>query len=254
MIYAIGVESKRHAIYTKGAPLGAEDFRLVEADDNGWIEWNGGECPLPDGSECGVKHRDGEVFNNTFAGSNLASDWSHTCGVGDIIAYRPILDQQPEGSKAVGLTPCPQCNGDGIDPSDPDAVTSCPGCDGEGEVCSSPHKAPEWDGEGDYPPVGNVCLKGCKKVRILAHTNVGSPYDPAVVWQGVDEPSDIDWAVCNVFAPLRIPAQRAEDEAVHAMRAQDCNPFEGMLSRHDFCRAIYAAIRDGKIPGVKLED
>ena len=38
------------------------------------------------------------------------------------------------------------------------------------------------------------------------------------------------------------------------MRAQDCEPFEGMLSRHDFCRAIYAAIRDGKIPGVKLED
>ena len=101
--------------------------------------------------------------------------------------------------------------------------------------------APEWDGEGDYPPVGNVCLKGCKKVRILAHTNVGSPYDPAVVWQGVDEPSDIDWAVCNVFAPLRTAAQRAEDEAVDHMKSVAGTSYVKPEHMEMICRALYRA-------------
>lgn len=59
-------------------------------------------------------------------------------------------------------------------------------------------------------------------------------------------------AIAKAFRPARTPEQCAEDEAVHAMRSQDCEPYEGMLSRQDFCRAIYAAIRAGRIPGVVL--
>ena len=117
MIYAINKHTKEHrkcdlpsgvAGFYIDAERGGE-WHIVHADDDGWIEWDGGECPLPGGSECGVKHRDGDVFDNTFAGSNLASDWSHTCDDGDIIAYRPILSE-PSKPEA------PEWDGKGLPP------------------------------------------------------------------------------------------------------------------------------------------
>lgn len=42
--------------------VAALDVVAANAADDGWIEWGGGECPVPDGTEVQVQHRDGSVF------------------------------------------------------------------------------------------------------------------------------------------------------------------------------------------------
>ena len=54
-----------------------------------WIEWDGGDCPVPRGTRVDVQHRDGDVFYNCPAGEQgPARFWAYNrCG-GDIIHYR----------------------------------------------------------------------------------------------------------------------------------------------------------------------
>ena len=63
--------------------------------DDGWIPWEGGECPVTVGTRVDAKFRDGEKAYNVPAGdcaedpdSRSASDWSHMESDYDIIAYR----------------------------------------------------------------------------------------------------------------------------------------------------------------------
>lgn len=108
----------------------------------------------------------------------------------------------------------------------------------------------EWNGEGG-PPNGSVCRvdhydKG-EFVRVkVVFRNSGyvwlrliSSHHENVVWVE----SDV------VYSPIR----SAEEVAVEAMR-EAVSSDNGKPSRRQVCRDIYAAIRDGKIPGVKLED
>jgi hypothetical protein len=70
-----------------------------------YIEWNGGECPVPNGTMVDIKLRGGKVFERqmawgstdddnrpeeTFAFDNNAGSayWHHTGGAFDIVAYR----------------------------------------------------------------------------------------------------------------------------------------------------------------------
>lgn len=55
--------------------------------DDGWIEWEGGKCPVAEDAIVDVKFGDGEVDGPSTAGG---WDWVHrTAGLGgDIIAYR----------------------------------------------------------------------------------------------------------------------------------------------------------------------
>lgn len=57
--------------------------------NDGWIEWNGGECPVPKGTLIDVRHRDGEEFLDVAALIDLpCQDWEYDWSCGDIIAYR----------------------------------------------------------------------------------------------------------------------------------------------------------------------
>lgn len=64
--------------------------------DDGWIEWNGGEQPIPDGSIADVKYRDGkvqfamEIPYGDGQHEYIAYNWKHKGMNGDIIAYRPV--------------------------------------------------------------------------------------------------------------------------------------------------------------------
>ena len=65
--------------------------------DDGWIPWNGGDCPVIVGTRVDAKVRDGERAYNVPAGdcaedpdSRSASDWSHMESDYDIIAYRVV--------------------------------------------------------------------------------------------------------------------------------------------------------------------
>lgn len=81
-----------------------------QEDEVGWIEWSGGECPVPPGKIVDLKLRKGSITTNYPAGS---AQWDHRSEDNDtdIMAYRTIPEQSanqkestPSNSKAsVGL-------------------------------------------------------------------------------------------------------------------------------------------------------
>ncbi|MGL5219582.1 MAG: hypothetical protein ACRC8G_08910 [Plesiomonas shigelloides] len=63
-----------------------EYFHLYPAPDaDGWIAWEGGECPIPLLAACDVKFSRGDEIESTIAGN---VGWQHKYSGGDIIAYR----------------------------------------------------------------------------------------------------------------------------------------------------------------------
>jgi hypothetical protein len=75
---------------------------MNEADKDGWIEWHGGECPVPVGRLVDLRFRTGEEAYSIAA---EVLSWGHRKRNGDIVAYR-IASQheqpkpaEPSGSK-----------------------------------------------------------------------------------------------------------------------------------------------------------
>ena len=54
--------------------------------DDGWIPWEGGECPVERGDVVRVKAKNGEIDTDKAHFYN----WWHTGGPNDIIAYRVV--------------------------------------------------------------------------------------------------------------------------------------------------------------------
>lgn len=52
-----------------------------------WIDWHGGQMPVPYGTPVEVEHRDGERFL-TGAGEEYAIRWEHDLSCADIVRYR----------------------------------------------------------------------------------------------------------------------------------------------------------------------
>tara|TARA_B100000408_G_scaffold72775_1_gene55666 strand:- start:375 stop:1019 length:645 start_codon:yes stop_codon:yes gene_type:complete len=116
MIYAVNRLTKEHRVveerYSGGMRLPCRNPNLgkgwdyIQADADGWIEWKGGECPLPDDCSYKTKHKSGSFFN----GSMPQTFGAHWRGLSDpVVAYRPIFDQpaseEPSGWDGVGLPP-----------------------------------------------------------------------------------------------------------------------------------------------------
>ena len=65
-----------------------------KTDADGWIEWNGGECPVEVGALIDVKYRDLHVQLGSKVGDRSAVEmyatthWRNSGGAADIIAYR----------------------------------------------------------------------------------------------------------------------------------------------------------------------
>ena len=61
-----------------------------------WIDWSGGDMPVPRGTLVDIRCRDGEVFHSQPAGQDAgpyrshASHWAHTGSFSDIVAYRVV--------------------------------------------------------------------------------------------------------------------------------------------------------------------
>jgi hypothetical protein len=58
-------------------------LELAPTNEQPWMYWGGGECPVPDGCTFEVVHRSGNVRSQ-----KEVTDWTHTDHAGDIIAYR----------------------------------------------------------------------------------------------------------------------------------------------------------------------
>lgn len=102
MIYAVNKWTKEHIfVKTDGSIPSLCDitmeWRTVEADADGWIEWSGGECPLPDNHPYEAKCKTGRaVEDGRFKDPQNNRAWDHYWGIQEgcykIIAYRPIID------------------------------------------------------------------------------------------------------------------------------------------------------------------
>jgi hypothetical protein len=78
---------------------GAVKRGSVAFSDAGWIEWNGGECPVDPAIRVDVKLRDGFHWNNTPAS---LPDWTHAQRLDDVVAYRlAAMEQAPIHTKSI---------------------------------------------------------------------------------------------------------------------------------------------------------
>jgi hypothetical protein len=57
-----------------------------QADADGWIKWEGGGCPVPNGTNVFVRLRDG--YAPTIQGRSNELHWHHIGSNSDIVAYR----------------------------------------------------------------------------------------------------------------------------------------------------------------------
>lgn len=78
------------------------------ATDDGWIQWHGGECPVPPSTVVQYRRRDGEGWKRRAE----VLRWEHRFNSGDIIAYRVIWKAEAP-TEAPTTSPAPEiCCGD----------------------------------------------------------------------------------------------------------------------------------------------
>lgn len=105
MKYIVNTRTKEHRVHTDEYFEDADVWRIVEADADGWITWNGGECPLPASNQAEVKLQDGKQGSFDSIPLMTHRSWRKwNCG-GDIIAYRPILADKEEAQPKSILGP-----------------------------------------------------------------------------------------------------------------------------------------------------
>jgi hypothetical protein len=110
----------------------------LAAKNDGWIDWGGGECPVPTGTLVDVKWRDGriddgipaKISHDLYSSRRNAIRWRHHGNSHDIIAYRLHNTQEAAQDKVDDVADLNECIGQ-------DA-------------------AQIWNGEG-LPPVGCEC-------------------------------------------------------------------------------------------------
>lgn len=76
-----------------GAPRMVPGEPVVTLDDSdGWIEWNGGKCPVVEGTLIDQKLRDGRVYRGSrvgdFGNSTRGIFWRHDGDGAEVVAYR----------------------------------------------------------------------------------------------------------------------------------------------------------------------
>lgn len=212
---------------------------------NGWINWDGGECPVEEDTLVDVRFRNGADDRNIEA-NHLR--WSHKNLTADIIAYRL---QKPTESEQVRSDAWCSCAGT----AETDDETDLNECIGQDVVT-------EWNGEG-LPPVACEC-----ELKYKCHNDDAYWERVIILWKRGDDTlveyvgdhfknttQLIHKTSMHVdFRPLRAESERrrevaAKEMARHANSDQHRKFNAGLRN----CLSIYDAIAAGKIPGVKLE-
>lgn len=206
-----------------------------------WIDWPGGECPVPTGTLVDVRYRDGEELFSLPA-DDLAPScrdasfafWRGGAQDNDIIAYRLHKPQEAAQDKV----------------DDEADLSECIGQDA----------APVWSGEG-LPPVGEKVIffinprfdyatQGMpaegREIEVVAHKKTSDGNDVAICYWDENGGGRAVCLVPESLMPAKSEADRKRDEAVKAI----------MLT--GWCQTaaeeIYDLIAAGKVPGMKLGD
>lgn len=228
MIYAIHKTTKEHRAISAHTRCGADEWRYAEADPDGWIEWHGGECPLPDDVKCEVKLKDGWT-SEARAGDFATGRWMDpffAFGEG-IIAYRPILDAdtkpEPPFSRDLGIN----------------ALAERPLWDGESWPPSEGARVEVREANDHSFMFATVRAIGMLKerTRIAVTTDCGK----LLTYHGTHGKHGL------MVRPIRSEEDRAVDAMVEGVRNE-----LGSGCYRPTAEAIYHAIRDGKVSGVRL--
>ena len=85
---AIDDDSERMQAIGQNGEMASEVYAAVD----GWVLWNGGECPVMDGTLIDTRHRDGELWLGSVCGQygtrTAPMFWTHTGDKAEVIAYR----------------------------------------------------------------------------------------------------------------------------------------------------------------------
>ena len=209
----------------------------LAAKNEGWIEWGGGECPVPTGTLVDVKWRDGRIDDGIPAkishdldpSKRNAISWQHRGNSHDIIAYRLHQPQEVAQDEA----------------DDENDLNECVGQDA----------APVWNGEG-LPPVGCICEISWagdewQQCEILFRSN------QFVVVKLKESGMEDAYNIGDViFRPIRPEEELKREEAIAKITDAICGeiPDTGMATAAKCAARAYDAIAAGKIPGLRLED
>lgn len=99
----------------------------LAAKNDGWIEWGGGECPVPGDTEVLIKCKSEGAWDFRSKQRADGVSWTHDDSALDVIAYRLHQPHEVDQAKADDEADLNECIGQGV--------------------------APVWNGEG-LPPVG----------------------------------------------------------------------------------------------------
>lgn len=202
----------------------------LAAKNEGWIEWGGGECPVPRGTLVDVKYLCGDVNRHIKAGeldssgsidTAFAVRWSKLGAEYDIIAYRLHQPEEAAQSKA----------GDEADMNE----------------CIVQDIAPVWNGDG-LPPVGCFCeITDPNGMLVYGQGESGEVIAHVENTAVIRMSYGLGCFEAGFLRPLRTEAERKREDVRKAIYAA-MNIIDG-----DIADAIYDAIAAGKIPGVKLD-
>lgn len=209
----------------------------LAAKNEDWIEWGGGECPVPLGTLVDVKYLCGDVNRHIKAGepdssgsidTAFAVRWSKLGAEYDIIAYRLHKPQETEQAEA----------------DDEADLNECIGQDA----------APVWNGEG-LPPVGCECevsVDGGRSWCTYRAINEKNGARLIEIGNFTEEFQNNNW----IFRPIRSEEERKRDIAIQSMNSvwRDIAGKEVNGKLLSIYEVIYDTIAAGKIPGMKLED
>jgi hypothetical protein len=65
-----------------------------------WIEWNGGECPVPPGTRVDLRFRNGAELESYPQDTAEVFYWRHDDHFSDIVAYRVHVEGPMEAEKS----------------------------------------------------------------------------------------------------------------------------------------------------------
>lgn len=207
----------------------------LTAKNEGWIEWGGGECPVPCGTIVDVKHRCGAVSENQQAWPQRHKEsdvmvnplsnagqafWRHENSVMDIIAYR--LHQPQEVTEADDESDLNECIG-----QDAAQVWGGEGKPAIGEKCEH-HSGGQWEA---------VTIAGIYENLVTGFTDY---------WMVKEDGSSYTVGNPYRFRLISSEADKRREEAIKDMT------LTGWCE--SAAEEMYDLIAAGKARGVKLED
>ena len=243
----LAADHRKHG--KSGTKITREQYEAaLAAKDDGWIEWGGGECPVPRGTLVDVRYLCGDVNRHIKAGepdssgsidTAFAVRWSKLGAEYDIIAYRLHNTNEAEKVRASAWS----------------AYAGITEADDESDLneCIGQATWPLWNGEGLVPPVGCVCERSWAGDEWLS-CRILFASDQIVVIKLEESGIEDAYNIGDVtFRPIRPEAERRRDDICDKIYGAMTNA-KRKDNRSDMAEEIYDAIAAGKIPGLRLED